>query len=87
MPTQLRHALASSPTYFNDAIEWSTVTFRSAAIAKQQLPLFRKVAPTGICMPRTAAQRDTAPHDRHTHFSTENVGKLVDILRTATLSP
>ncbi|CAM2343437.1 hypothetical protein BVIET440_70247 [Burkholderia vietnamiensis] len=51
MPTQLRHALASSPTYFNDAIEWSTVTFRSAAIAKQQLPSFRKVAPTGICMP------------------------------------
>ncbi|WP_155624837.1 hypothetical protein [Burkholderia vietnamiensis] len=51
MPTQLRRALASSPTYFDDAIEWSTVTFRSAAIAKQQLPSFQKVAPMGIRTP------------------------------------
>lgn len=28
-----------------------------------------------------------APAYRHADFSTENVGKLVDILRTATLSP
>ncbi|AOI60564.1 hypothetical protein [Burkholderia diffusa] len=31
--------------------------------------------------------RGAAPRDRHADFSTENVGKLVDILRIATPSP
>ncbi|WP_175921679.1 hypothetical protein [Burkholderia latens] len=56
--------------------------------------LFGKLTLPGICTAyaraRTgAAHRSNVVHRAHRHadFSTENVGKLVDILRTDTLSP
>lgn len=97
--TQLHRALGDSPTYLNYAIRESTAAFRAAFthpefVAKLSASSVRTCSRRSawpVSAPRKPAceswQRVASCRIANADFSTENVGKLVDILRTATLNP